>query len=241
MEGRRIKQLRMSRGLSQERFAQLLGVSLQTVRRWEAGVTKPLPIISLKLLELEGETTSSEPRLGSIQTKRGTWNGEMGALLGFGGLLKGIGSLIDLVSEIAEDGATQAAKVGEVAALGGTLKGVYGFSVRTGLAGEPVIEQFGNIHETESGSVVTESREPIMDLLNEDDRIVIIMELPGIDENDVSVKVEGDILELAACTRDRRYQKTVRLPSAIVPDALESSYRNGILELRLAKREPSQG
>lgn len=52
MENKQIKGLRIELGLSQEKFAQLLGVSLQTVRRWEEGLTKPLPILSLKLEEL---------------------------------------------------------------------------------------------------------------------------------------------------------------------------------------------
>lgn len=51
MEDRRIKKLRLDFGLSQERFARLLVVSLQTVRRWEEGLTKPLPIMNLKLGE----------------------------------------------------------------------------------------------------------------------------------------------------------------------------------------------
>ena len=40
-----IKTVRRKLGLTQEKFAQRLGVSLMTVRRWERGKCKPLPAI----------------------------------------------------------------------------------------------------------------------------------------------------------------------------------------------------
>ncbi|MEP0835185.1 helix-turn-helix domain-containing protein [Microcoleus sp. AS-A8] len=46
-----VKELRKRLGLTQLQFAQSLGVSFQSVNRWERGKTKPLPIV-LKLLEM---------------------------------------------------------------------------------------------------------------------------------------------------------------------------------------------
>ena len=47
-----IKQTRKRMGLTQLQFAQRIGVSFQTVNRWENGKTKPLPI-ALRLIERE--------------------------------------------------------------------------------------------------------------------------------------------------------------------------------------------
>lgn len=154
-----------------------------------------------------------------------------------GGLFKGIGGLLDLVSKMAEEGKEEYVRSGEVQDLGGKLKGVYGFSIRTGLEGKPIIEQFGNIRATEAGTEVTETREPLLDVLDEGDRLVVVAELPGVDERDIQVTVQGDILELAAATSNRKYHREVLLPSAVDPTSLERSYRNGVLELRLAKAE----
>ena len=68
---------------------------------------------------------------------------EGGVELGLGGLFKGMGSFLDLVSRMVEEGKEETTRNGEVASLGGKLKGVYGFSIRMGLGGKPVIEQFG--------------------------------------------------------------------------------------------------
>jgi len=46
-----VKQTRKRLGLTQLQFAKTLGVSFQSVNRWERGRTKPLPII-LKQIEL---------------------------------------------------------------------------------------------------------------------------------------------------------------------------------------------
>ena len=197
-------------------------------------MTKPLPIISLKLEELQREIGAPQSRVGATPTS-GRKKGEAGAEFGLGGLFKGIGSLLDLVSRMAEEGQEETTRSGEVEALGGKVKGVYGFSVRTGLGGKPVIEQFGNIKETETGPVVTETREPLVDVLDEGDNLVVVAELPGVEEKDIRLKVEGDILEIVGSTKDRKYQKEVLLPSAVDPESLKSSFRNGVLEIRLAQ------
>ncbi len=161
--------------------------------------------------------------------------------LGLGGLFKGMGSLLEVVDKMAEEGREETSKTGTVEAMGGKVKGVYGFTVRLGLGGKPVVEQFGNIRETPSGAVVTQTREPLVDVLDEGDHILVIAEIPGIEEGDVHVKVEGDILEIAASRGARQYHKEVLLPKAADPEKVETSYRNGILEVRLAKVQSGQG
>ena len=161
--------------------------------------------------------------------------GEAAAEIGFGGLFKGIGNLLDLVSKMAAEGKPETTGAGEIEGLGGALKGVYGFSVRMGLGGSPVIEEFGNIRETEAGPVVAGAREPLVDVLDEGDRVLVVVELPGVEEKDIQLRVAGDILEVSAAGRDRKYHKEVLLSALVDAGSLESAYRNGILEVRLAK------
>ncbi|MEB3882224.1 helix-turn-helix domain-containing protein [Lyngbya sp. CCY1209] len=56
-----IRTLRQRLGLSQEKFAAKLGVSFQTVNRWERGRAKPSQLamnaIRQKLAEMEGTET----------------------------------------------------------------------------------------------------------------------------------------------------------------------------------------
>jgi len=153
--------------------------------------------------------------------------------ISFGGLFKGLGNLIDLASKLSEEGVERR---GEIRGLPQGVKGVYGFSIRT-LAGKPVVETFGNIKETTQGPVVEEVREPIVDIFDEEERILVIAELPGVSEGQIKIEIAGDILSLAASDKDRKYAKEILLPSKVKPQPVKSSYKNGILEITLEKEK----
>lgn len=153
--------------------------------------------------------------------------------ISFGGLFKGLGNFMDLASKLSEEGYE---RTGEIRGLPKGAKGVYGFSIRT-LAGKPVIESFGNIRETARGPVVEEVREPMVDIFDEEDRILVIAELPGVSESEIKVEVAGDILNLAASDRDRKYAREILLPGKVKPDSVKTSYKNGILEITLEKEK----
>jgi HSP20 family protein len=156
--------------------------------------------------------------------------------LGFGGLFKGLGNFIDLLGEMVEMGEEEVTRSGEfrIKGLGDKGRGIYGFSVRTGIGGIPRVEPFGNIRTTDEGPVVADVREPLVDLFDEGQEIVIVAELPGVGEEEIHVEVQDDILSLET-TGERKYAKEVLLPEAVETATLRKTYRNGILELRLKK------
>jgi len=55
-----VKETRKRLGLTQLQFAKTLGVSFQSVNRWERGKTKPLPII-LKQIEVMVKEMGDKP------------------------------------------------------------------------------------------------------------------------------------------------------------------------------------
>lgn len=160
--------------------------------------------------------------------------------LGFGGLLKGIGNFIDLVSKMAEEGKEEVSRTGEFKIKGmpgKEAKGVYGFTVKMGIGGAPTVEQFGNIRETAKGPVVEEVREPIVDVFDEEDKVLVIAELPGVEETNINLEVKGDVLTISAEDKDRKYSKEVLLPSAVDVDTMKTSYKSGILEIVFPKNK----
>lgn len=155
----------------------------------------------------------------------------------FGGLFKGLGNLIDLASQLQEKaGKMQKEGKFSVPVGGKELKGVYGFSVRTMADGKPVFRTFGNkIKETPKGPVVEEVREPLVDVFPEKDNIIVVAELPGVTEEEVKAELSEDILTITA-TGERKYTKEVLLPSAVKPESMKKTYKNGVLEIRLEKK-----
>jgi len=154
---------------------------------------------------------------------------------GLGGLFKGIGNFIDLLSEMVEEGEEEVSRTGEFKVKGlDQARGVYGFNVRMGLGGTPTVEHFGNIRATDEGPVVAEEREPLVDVFDEGELILVVAELPGVDKDDVQIEVQDDILSLSA-TGERKYVKELLLPSLVDADTMETTYHNGILEVQLHK------
>lgn len=142
---------------------------------------------------------------------------KLGDIPFMGGLLKGIEKLVDLAERVKEAGG-EIKKTGEIKGEKGKLKGIYGFSIRTGIGEAPKIQTFGNIRAAESrekkkpGLKIAETREPIIDVFDEGDHIRVVAELPGVDEDTITLELKGDILILEAGDEKRKYSKEILLP-----------------------------
>ncbi len=161
---------------------------------------------------------------------------------GSGGFLAGLGTLIDQLGKLAE----QAEQEGGVLTKTGEfnvgsdqrLKGVYGFSVKSGLGEKGVkVEPFGNIRRDDEGGRVEvhEIGEPMVDVFDEPDHMMIVAEVPGIRQEDVQLELHEDILILVAERGKKKYRKEVLLPASFSSDKMSFTCRNGILEIRVIK------
>lgn len=155
-----------------------------------------------------------------------------------GGLFRQLGEAVDLLGKLVEIGAVHS-RQGEfrVKGLGDKARGVYGFSIRTGLGGDSgtQVERFGNVHPSREGFVVDEVREPLVDVFDEGDEVAVTAELPGVTEAEISVEIHADRLAIES-KGERRYAKEIGLPAEIDPASLQRKYNNGVLELRMRKK-----
>jgi len=160
---------------------------------------------------------------------------------GLGALFEGIQKLVETAGKLKDSNGISQAGEFEIPGLGEKGKGIFGFSIRPLAGGEGEstvkVQPFGNIHKTEQGVAVEEAREPVVDVLEEGDQIRVIAELPGVSESEIRHEINGDVLTIST-EGDRAYSAEVLLPAAADPESVESSYNNGILELRLKKANP---
>lgn len=148
------------------------------------------------------------------------------------GFVKGLTDLIEKLGELAESG-REMRKEG-VLSQDEKLKGVYGFRMKVGLGGDAVdLEPFGNVKFDKKSrhAVVQEIREPLFDVTEEKDRILVIAEMPGITADDISISVDGDVMSVEASRRDKKYRKEILLPKPISSDKIKISCNNGIVEI----------
>ena len=156
---------------------------------------------------------------------------------GLGGILKGLGDLVEKLGELRETG-RELSQTGEIHGSGKELKGIYGFTVKVGLGDKgPSLEPFGNIRrDVKSGRTeVQEVREPMVDVFEEEDHLLVLAELPGISKDDVVIELKDDVLTISAERGDKKYRKEVLLPRIVSKEKMQVSCNNGVLEIKCLK------
>jgi len=118
------------------------------------------------------------------------------------------------------------------------LDGLYDVSVRIGGRTPPTLPRVGSIPRAmRRPPVADETREPMVDVFDEDDTVIVIAQLPGIAERAAHWSFRDPRhLTIRADSADRKYAKELALPTAVDEQATVSSFANGVLELRLLKR-----
>ena len=159
---------------------------------------------------------------------------------GLGGFLGKLGTAMEKLADLAERG-QNLAQSGEIKGLDpeGKLHGVYGFSVKTALGNqgqrEVKIEPFGNIRRESSGETVVEDvREPLVDVHEEQDHVLVLAEIPGVSKKDVELELSGSRLTIRARRGEKRYCKEVALPASFALENMRWECVNGILKIRLS-------
>ena len=155
------------------------------------------------------------------------------------GILRGLGDLVEKLGGLAEKG-EQLKRSGTFdIKTGGNkdAKAVYGFSMKMGLDDnqEPHVEPFGNVHRDEKTgeTTVQEMSEPLIDVIEESDHVLIVAEMPGVADEDIHLDLNGDILVLHAENGSKKYHKEIVLPCSYDSKSIERSCNNGILEIKL--------
>jgi len=85
----------------------------------------------------------------------------------------------------------------------------------------------------EPSPLPTPQERPV-DIFDEQDHIKIIAEIPGVEEKDVNLNLQGDKLIISVDIPDRKYHQELKLPCSPKGE-LATSYKNGILEVKIKK------
>ena len=128
------------------------------------------------------------------------------------------------------------------AALRGTGENplVYGFSMRSGPDGRPVVQEFGNLPR---GGAPPDAncREPLTDVTEEGDKVRVTVELPGVDKQDIDLRTQDRELTISVDTERKRFCKSLELPCDVAPDGASAEYRNGVLTVIMDKTARPKG
>ena len=101
---------------------------------------------------------------------------------------------------------------------------------------------------------VWSSLHPALDIVEEEDKFILRIELPGIGKDDIDISIRGSVLTLKAekkveeskgnyyiCERTfGTMHRTIELPQDVEADKASAIFENGVLELRLPKAEETR-
>jgi len=105
----------------------------------------------------------------------------------------------------------------------------------TGHAGEPPPDKPETVRRRSAKPSGLEMLEPVTDMFDEPDEVVVLFEVPGVARKDIHCVLDGDILLLEAKTGERLYRKEILIEPKLAEAPPRLRLRNGVLEARLAK------
>ena len=99
-------------------------------------------------------------------------------------------------------------------------------------------------------------REPLTDMIDAGDEIVIRVEVPGVSKKDINIELTEDSIRISAKKSRKKevvekgyYSKEISaqnfvtsrvLPVKVLPETAKAKYEDGVLEIRVKKAEASK-
>ena len=130
---------------------------------------------------------------------------------------------------------------------------VYGYSVVVGPDGKPRITEFGNVKQgtriggkestgtRRRGPQLTAEREPLADIITTDKEVKVVVELPGVNKENIKVHAYEGSAEVIAETQDRKYRRVVDIPTDTDAESVKSTFKNGLLEIVFKRKDKPKG
>jgi HSP20 family protein len=115
---------------------------------------------------------------------------------------------------------------------------IFGFSMGVGPDGKPIIREFGNKpgFDFKRGPKIKEEREPLVDIMDTKEEVIIVAETPGIEKEEINLRGTEKELEIKA---GEKFYKKLRLPVEVIPGQAKANYKNGVLEVRIPRLKPN--
>jgi HSP20 family protein len=83
-------------------------------------------------------------------------------------------------------------------------------------------------------------REPLTDIIESEDKVRVIVELPGVEKKEIKVNASDRALDIGVENPDKPFIKHLDLPCDVRRDSAKANYKNGVLEVVLTRVAPKK-
>ncbi|OOM77814.1 Hsp20 family protein [Clostridium sp. BL-8] len=157
--------------------------------------------------------------------------------IGLGSIFRGLDKLINIVGDMLEN---EESEVDIKGALNDPEKSKkvtanYGVNIKIGGENFKGIKDINSFNKMKDSYNKEKIIEPATDVFDEEERVLIVMELPGVSEEDIKIEVESNILKIEAEVNNNIYIKNVKLSFVPITESITSQLNNSIYSIIINK------
>lgn len=115
----------------------------------------------------------------------------------------------------------------------------YGYTMYQGPDGIPHVREYGNSIGSCSPMITAGEKEPFTDVTRDGDKVSVIVELPGVKKEDIILEGNKSSLNVTVDTENKKFRKSIALPCEVDDTSAHAEYNNGILEVSLTAKTPT--
>ena len=152
----------------------------------------------------------------------------------FFSIFTGIDKLINVVADMVDNGKEEVNILGDINKDNKKLTGKYGFHVKLGP------EKLDHLSDINLNKIIEEFNpkkaiEPITDIFEEEDRIIVVSELPGVLKDEITLKLDQNVLSFTAEKKDLSYAKRIELDFVPERELISESFSNSVYSITIIK------
>jgi len=115
----------------------------------------------------------------------------------------------------------------------------YGLSTNVLPVWSPKIQEI-NPNSLKTGNkelIIFKEGERLIDITEGDEEVAVTIEIPGVEKEDIGLYLTEDSLEMTVDSHGLKYHEMLNLPCTVNVETAEATYRNGVLDVVVKKKE----
>lgn len=146
-----------------------------------------------------------------------------------GSIFKGLDRFINIVADMIEKDENEVDISGTIndPEKNKKIVGKYGVNIKLGG------EKFGELKNIDK--IIPKVIEPMTDVFEEADKVIVVMELPMVVEADINLEINENIITINAASNENRYFKNIKLKFTPMPNSLKAKLNNSIYSIVINK------